>query len=190
MGKPDSVLPRPVASSFHRPSLLAQREAHPIRALQLPHSPIPSLFPSPIPLSISPGVGAQGWPRDQADPPAPAPVTSPPLPVIPAHLSPDHLHRHHASVSRPSIKQHYHHATVSKPSSKQSPRFALANTRATSYTPFLAGALLRCRREGATEEQLAAPACARPEEFVGSLRLEDNWPGYTWRSALAPGFFA
>jgi hypothetical protein len=45
------------------------------------------------------------------------------------------------------------------------------------------------RREGGSDNQLRAVSEARIEEFVGTRRLEDDWPGYSWRSALSPGYF-
>jgi hypothetical protein len=36
---------------------------------------------------------------------------------------------------------------------------------------------------------LVVVAEADAADFVGSKRLEEDWPGYSWRSALSPGFF-
>ncbi len=43
--------------------------------------------------------------------------------------------------------------------------------------------------DGGSERQLRVVAQARPQEFVGTKRLEEDWPGYGWHSALSPGYF-
>jgi hypothetical protein len=47
-----------------------------------------------------------------------------------------------------------------------------------------------CRSEGASEERLEVVASADAMQFVGTRRLEEAWPGYSWRSAFSPGFLA
>ncbi len=46
-----------------------------------------------------------------------------------------------------------------------------------------------CRGEGASDRQLAVVADADAMDFVGTKRLEGDWPGYSWRTALSPGWF-
>ncbi len=47
-----------------------------------------------------------------------------------------------------------------------------------------------CRRlAGAKGSQLQVVAEAKPGEFVGTKRLEEDWPGYSWRSILSPSYF-
>jgi hypothetical protein len=45
------------------------------------------------------------------------------------------------------------------------------------------------RREGGSDRQLQVVARALPGDFLGTRRLEEDWPGYSWRSALSPGYF-
>ena len=45
------------------------------------------------------------------------------------------------------------------------------------------------RSDGGKSIHLRVIAEAAAGEFVGSKRLEQDWPGYSWRSALSPGFF-
>ncbi len=45
------------------------------------------------------------------------------------------------------------------------------------------------RCEGGSDNQLRVVSEALTEEFVGTLRLEEDWPGYSWRSALSPEYF-
>jgi hypothetical protein len=46
-----------------------------------------------------------------------------------------------------------------------------------------------CRAAGATPQHLSLLSSAEPLGFVGSTRLEEDWPGYSWRSAFHPAFF-
>ncbi len=45
-----------------------------------------------------------------------------------------------------------------------------------------------CRGEGASDGQLKAVAESDALQFASTQRLEQEWPGYSWRSALIPGF--
>ena len=49
--------------------------------------------------------------------------------------------------------------------------------------------ILSGRGEGATDQQLLVVAEAKAEGFVWTKRLEEDWPGYSWRSLLSPGYF-
>ncbi len=45
------------------------------------------------------------------------------------------------------------------------------------------------RLAGSSDLQLRVVAEAQPGEFVGTKRIEEDWPGYGWRSALDPTYF-
>ncbi len=44
------------------------------------------------------------------------------------------------------------------------------------------------RGEGAADYQLKVVAESEPGQFVETKRLEEDWPGYSWRSIFSPGF--
>jgi hypothetical protein len=43
--------------------------------------------------------------------------------------------------------------------------------------------------DGGSDLQLRVVTQARPQEFVGTKRLEEDWPGYGWRSVFSPSYF-